>query len=227
MKKCIPEHVFIDISRFGGPCNRRKRRVLVELPSALIASTMKLSRTILALPLLAFGTADAFSASKLNQQRQQITLKQGANDADEGIMSRRNLLSGAFAASFLALTPNAAMAQDEIPITPFNGLIFNYRNSDSSFGLDASTLSEPSVPFLEFADRLQKGEVKFVEFVAPFGDAAYVTFKEGDGKPIRVGQGYPIEQHDGWSSPAFVVRAVENNNVPYKFTVPGLAKYKQ
>jgi hypothetical protein len=172
---------------------------------------------------------NAFSASKLNKQRQQVLpLKQGADPSDNQELPRRNLLSGAFAASIMALSaPDMAVAQDEIPITPFNGLIFNYRNSDVPFGLDASTLDEPSIPFKEFAERLQKGDVKFVEFQAPFGDVAYVTFKDGDGKPIRVGEGYPIEQHDGWSSPAFVVRAVENQNVPYKFSVPGLEKYRQ
>jgi hypothetical protein len=191
---------------------------------------MKLSRTVLALPLLACGMVNAFSASKLKKQRQQVLpLKQGADPSDNQELPRRNLLSGgAFAASIMALSaPDMAVAQDEIPITPFNGLIFNYRNSDVPFGLDASTLDEPSIPFKEFAERLQKGDVKFVEFQAPFGDVAYVTFKDGDGKPIRVGEGYPIEQHDGWSSPAFVVRAVENQNVPYKFSVPGLEKYRQ
>jgi hypothetical protein len=53
--------------------------------------------------------------------------------------------------------------------------------------------------------------------MAPDGDAAYATFKEGNGKPIRIGEGYPIEQHDGWSSPAFAVRIVKDANVPYKF----------
>jgi hypothetical protein len=79
------------------------------------------------------------------------------------------------------------MAQDEIPITPFNGLIFNYRGSDYG-GLDASTLDEPSVPYKEFAERLVKGEVEFVEFMAPDGDAAYVTFKSASSKPIRIGE---------------------------------------
>lgn len=187
---------------------------------------MKLYEAILTIPLLVCSVADAFSATKLNQ-RQQVSLQQAANEDDRGT-SRRSLLSGALAASFLGAfaAPNTAMAQDEIPITPFNGLIFNYRNSDSYGGLDASTLNEPSVPFKEFAERLQKGEVSFVEFLAPDGDAAYVTFKGTEGK-IRVGEGYPLEQHDGWSSPSFVVRAVANNNVPYKFIVPGLEKYRQ
>ena len=39
-------------------------------------------------------------------------------------------------------------------------------------------------------------------------------------------QGYPIEQHDGYSSPAFAIRAVKNAGVPYKFVVPALSAYK-
>jgi hypothetical protein len=35
-----------------------------------------------------------------------------------------------------------------------------------------------------------------------------------------------VEQHDGWSSPAFAVRAVKNAGVSYKFTVPALQAYK-
>ena len=66
----------------------------------------------------------------------------------------------------------------------------------------------------------------FVEFLAPDGDVAYATFKDGEQK-IRIGEGYPIEQHDGYSSPLFCVRAVKNAGVPYKFTVKGLAKYSQ
>jgi hypothetical protein len=97
-------------------------------------------------------------------------------------------------------------------------------------GLDASTLNEPSIPYIEFCEKLKEGKVSFVEFLAPDGDAAYVTFKPNEGdsespKPIRIGEGYPIEQHDGYSSPMFVVRTVKNFNIPYKFTVPGLAKY--
>ncbi len=64
--------------------------------------------------------------------------------------------------------------------------------------------------------------------MAPDGDAAYVTFKAKEGgakaSPIRIGEGYPVEQHDGYSSPMFCVRAVKNAGVPYKFTVPALAK---
>lgn len=116
-----------------------------------------------------------------------------------------------------------------VTLTPFNSLTFNYRGGGFT-GLDASTLDEPSIPFQEFLDKLNVDEVEFVEFLAPDGDAAYATFKansEGEKqKPIRIGEGFPIEQHDGWSSPAFVVKALNKKGVPYKFSVPGLAAYK-
>jgi hypothetical protein len=80
------------------------------------------------------------------------------------------------------------------------------------------------VSYADFMTALKAGDIEFVEFMAPDGDAAYATFR---GKsPIRIGEGYPIEQHDGWSSPAFAIRAVKNAGVPYKFTVPALSAYK-
>lgn len=76
-------------------------------------------------------------------------------------------------------------------------------------------------------EKLASDQVTFVEFLAPNGDAAYATLKssgEGGGtdKPIRIGEGYPVEDPNGWSSPAFVVKAVAKKGVPYKFVVPGL-----
>jgi len=111
-------------------------------------------------------------------------------------------------------------------LTPFNGLAFQYRGSEFG-GLTSSDLTEASIPYAEFMEKLKAGKVGLVEFLAPNGDAAYVTFKDSSGnKPIRIGDGYPTEQHDGFSSPAFAVRAVQNAGVPYKFTVPALAAYK-
>ena len=62
--------------------------------------------------------------------------------------------------------------------------------------------------------------MEFVEFMAPNGDAAYVSFKPKEGesaeKAIRIGEGYPIEDPHGWSSPAFVVKSVKKKGVPMK-----------
>ena len=79
---------------------------------------------------------------------------------------------------------------------------------------------------------MKNGQVSFVEFYAPFGEEAYVTFKPKEGdkedpKPIRIGQGYPTMAKNSWSSPDYVIRSVSNFGVPYKFTVPMLAKYKK
>mmetsp|Transcript_27192 Transcript_27192/g.31266 ORF Transcript_27192/g.31266 Transcript_27192/m.31266 type:complete len:218 (-) Transcript_27192:76-729(-) len=118
-------------------------------------------------------------------------------------------------------------------------------------GLDASLLDEPSISYKDFLDKLTKGEVVFVEFLAPDGDVAYATVKvveetttvtkgevgkDGEeGQPIttttsttvekklRIGEGYPIELRDGISSPLFCIKAVKAANVPYKFTVKGLS----
>eukprot|EP00547_Thalassionema_nitzschioides_P005614 CAMPEP_0194214178 /NCGR_PEP_ID=MMETSP0156-20130528/15309_1 /TAXON_ID=33649 /ORGANISM="Thalassionema nitzschioides, Strain L26-B" /LENGTH=173 /DNA_ID=CAMNT_0038942397 /DNA_START=77 /DNA_END=598 /DNA_ORIENTATION=+ len=142
---------------------------------------------------------------------------------------RRSFLGIGAATTSAALgITQPAYADEEIKVDAFNGLIFNYRGNKFN-GLDASDLDEPSVSFIDFGERLRKGQVAFVKFYAPDGDKAYVTFKTEEGKtvpPIRIGEGFPIEQHDGYSSPAFVVRALQNFDVPYEFVVPGLEKYK-
>jgi hypothetical protein len=109
-------------------------------------------------------------------------------------------------------------------IDAFISLVYNFKNADLSGGLDASTLTEASIPFTEFGQKMKDGQVTFVEFMAPSGDVAYATIKGGNG-PIRIGEGYPINKRGSWSSPDYVIRAVSNFKVPYKFTVPGMPKY--
>eukprot|EP00980_Cylindrotheca_fusiformis_P007808 scaffold1669_cov129-Cylindrotheca_fusiformis.AAC.19 len=171
-------------------------------------------------------TSHSFLTASNKNHASSSSLLEAADD-------RRSFLAGSAAAVVPLFVPPALAAQEPeyrqgIEVNAFNGLIFNYRGGDFG-GLDASTLNEPSVPYIEFCEKLKAGEVAFVEFMAPDGDAAYVTFKSKDGQskmdPIRIGQGYPTEQHDGYSSPLFVVRTVKNFGVPYKFTVPGLSKF--
>lgn len=109
-------------------------------------------------------------------------------------------------------------------IDAFISLVYNFKNTDLSGGLDASTLTEESIPFTDFGQKMKDGQVTFVEFMAPSGDVAYATIKGNKG-PIRIGQGYPINKRGSWSSPDYVIRAVSNFKVPYKFTVPGMPKY--
>lgn len=200
---------------------------------------MKMMKIYAAVSLLLLSSATAFSPLKTTTTSRSCTSVKAARDPelfpveDEGAscIGRRSLLqaSVAMATTLVSAAASASAVQEPetrqgIPVTAFNGLIFNYRGSQYG-GLEANELNEPSVSYKEFCERLSKGEVEFVEFLAPDGDAAYVTFKGDTGGPIRIGEGYPIEQHDGWSSPAFAVRTVKNAGVPYKFTVPALAKY--
>jgi hypothetical protein len=148
---------------------------------------------------------------------------------DKSSFSRRNILLGTTAAApmltvLFGPTVCGADSGAEVrgtPLNAFNGLAFQYRGNDFG-GLKASDLSEPSLPYAEFVQKLQSGGIAYVEFLAPDGDAAYATLKDGSG-PIRIGEGYPIEQHDGYSSPAFAIRTVKNAGVPYKFVVPALS----
>ena len=138
-----------------------------------------------------------------------------------------SLLAPAPAFAKLGKTEKDSVVQREM--NTFNSLIYNFKDVTLN-GLDASKLKEPSVPFIEFGERMKKGEVAFVEFIAPNGDVAYVTFKQGSNekespKKIRIGEGYPTESKDSWTSPAYVIRSVSNFGVPYKFTVPALAKF--
>jgi hypothetical protein len=144
-------------------------------------------------------------------------------------------MTAAIATGLLTMSTAANAVDDDltrggVPLTAFNGLAFQYRGNNN-IGLKVSTLNEPSVPYSEFLDRIDKGEVEFVEFMAPSGDAAYVTFKAKDGEakqtPIRIGEGYPIEDPEGWSSPAFVVKIVKKKDIPFKFTVAALAAYNK
>ena len=185
----------------------------------------------------------------LFKQRKEMSLDASSSPSNEPSNRRSVLASGAAAfltgsllypaASDAAIYPaakggyklgdtNSVVGRE---IRSFNDLVYNFKNTALNGGLDASKIKGPSVPFIEFGERMKNGEVAFVEFMAPFGEEAYVTFKPKEGEkkspePIRIGQGYPTMGKDSWSSPDYVIRSVSNFGVPYKFTVPMLAKYR-
>lgn len=192
-----------------------------------------------ALSLLAVQNCNAFIASPC-QNAFKTTTNLAMSSFQEDLpseQSRRSVVSLltssiATAVGSSVIFPAGAHAEAEtmerggVPLTPFNSLAFNYRGGDSPT-VAAADLNEPSIPYAEFLEKLNANQVTFVEFLAPNGDKAYATLKSEDSnnsKPIRIGEGYPIEDPGGWSSPAFVVKAVAKANVPYKFVVPGLSE---
>ena len=163
--------------------------------------------------------------------------KSSRSGATASLKNRRAFFGSATAtavatAACLIIQPNAALAEEAI----------RRQCDDKINGLDASSLNEPSIPYAEFNEKLKNGRVELVEFLAPNGDVAYVTLKgdttnleeeASNGVPItattnsvrlRIGEGYPLEQTDGCSSPLFCIRTVKNAGVPYKFIVKGLNK---
>lgn len=186
---------------------------------------MSIKRVSLILSALALSSAGVSAWSP------RVTPSPTQAKAQEALSeSRRSLFFTASALlTSIAIPGSQAMADTGAdvrgtPLTPFNGLMYQYRGSEFG-GLTSDEVGEPSIPYAEFMEKMKAGDVEFVEFIAPDGDAAYATFK-GKQAGIRIGEGYPTEQHDGWSSPAFAVRAVKNAGVPYKFTVPALAAYR-
>ncbi|CAM9674107.1 unnamed protein product [Discosporangium mesarthrocarpum] len=138
-------------------------------------------------------------------------------------------------AATLALTtlvavgsPGDSSAAETLPAgtNPLNSICMGfgcgeYRGLDYS-GAPAPT-DEESIPFTVFLDVLNKGGVEKVEFFSG-GDKAYAFLRPTSGpangaasKRIRIGEGWPEEKGNSWSSPLWVVRALNDRSVPYKF----------
>jgi len=157
---------------------------------------------------------------KLSKSGNSIRLHASEEIINEDIGTRRSMLYKTASACCAACIATPAISATPEGYTTMNGLIFNYRGADFG-GQGASDIKEPSISYKDFLTKLSAGEVTFVKFLAPDGDIAYATFKAPEGEsaapPIRIGEGYPVEKHDGWSSPAFAIRSVKDKGVPYKF----------
>lgn len=70
------------------------------------------------------------------------------------------------------------------------------------------------MPYGEFLKALKDKKVEGVVFEPPSGSEAYAIV---DGKSVRMGEGWPTDLGNSWSSPTWVVRILEEEGVPYKF----------
>ena len=77
------------------------------------------------------------------------------------------------------------------------------------------------MPYPEFLQALKDKKVEGVVFQPPSGDVAFALI---DGKSIRIGEGWPVEVSNSWSSPIWVVRILQNEGVPYAFNYDLKAK---
>ncbi|CAM9851339.1 unnamed protein product [Chrysoparadoxa australica] len=128
-------------------------------------------------------------------------------------------MAGSLAVAILAVTGSLPLQAEELPegTTPFSSICMGFgcgafRGTDYD-GAEKPT-GEDSIDFKDFLALIDKNEVEKVEFYGPNGDQAYAFV---GGKKVRIGAGFPAEQSAGWSSPLWVVRALQNHSVPYKF----------
>jgi len=82
-----------------------------------------------------------------------------------------------------------------------------------------------SITYQDFLKAIKEKRVTGVVFQPPSGDEAYAIV---DGKSIRVGEGWPVEVSNSWSSPTWVVRILENEDIPYawNFNLKAKGSYK-
>jgi len=110
---------------------------------------------------------------------------------------------GAFAATCMGFGCNSYAATD------FNGLA----KADAPAG---------AMPYPEFLAALKAKKVEGVIFQPPAGDVAYALI---GGKSVRIGEGWPVEVSNSWSSPTWVVRILQNEGVPYAWNFDLDKKY--
>ena len=75
---------------------------------------------------------------------------------------------------------------------PYGDLGFN--------GLPAEQATPGSMPYPEFLKAIKAKKVEGVVFQPPNGDVAYALI---DGKSVRMGEGWPVEIANSWSSPTW------------------------
>ena len=79
---------------------------------------------------------------------------------------------------------------------------------------------EDSIPWKQALELIEAKKVKSVEFDDVAMDKCWVVTNDGR---FRVGEGYPIEDGRSWSSPLFVTRILDNNQIPRTY-VGGLKR---
>ena len=127
--------------------------------------------------------------------------------------SRRSVLS--LAAASLA-APLAAHADVKYEGGAFSATCMgfgcnSYSGTDFN-GMPKEEAPAGSMPYPDFLKALKDKKVEGVVFQPPAGDVAFALI---DGKSVRIGEGWPVEVSNSWSSPTWVVRILQNEGVPY------------
>ncbi len=126
-------------------------------------------------------------------------------------VSRRVAISAAISPLLLPLTARAETGA--LGATCLGFSCNPYGNTDFN-GLSAEDAPAGAMPYADFLSNVKEGKVQRVLLMPPSGDEAYAFI---GGKKVRMGAGWPIEDANGWSSPSWVVRILENERIPYEY----------
>ena len=120
-------------------------------------------------------------------------------------LSRRTF-TGAFAAT-VTTAPLAAHAN----FVSADGMLALLKENPK-FGMLKEEAPANSLPFAELLKQVKAKQVEGVIFFPPFGDEAYALI---DGKTVRIGQGWPIEDNRSAQTPRIVIPILETEGVDY------------
>jgi len=144
-------------------------------------------------------------------------------------LTRRNL-AGAACVAVAAPTRALADGVPPVPVDPFNSMCLGF-GCNAAQGVDApgapAPLDEESVPWMTVMKLIDEKKVSAVEFDDVAMNKAWILVKaEGLPDRVRIGEGYPIEDGRSWSSPLFVTRILDNNQIKYSY-VAGLKRKRK
>mmetsp|Transcript_12882 Transcript_12882/g.38887 ORF Transcript_12882/g.38887 Transcript_12882/m.38887 type:complete len:173 (-) Transcript_12882:946-1464(-) len=121
-----------------------------------------------------------------------------------------------------ATTTTLPPASAEVSVDPFNSMCLGF-GCNSAQGVDrpfgaAKPTDEDSIDWAAFLAALEARQVARVEFDDVRMNKAWAILSDGDlPRRIRVGEGYPVESGQSWSSTLFVARILQNFKVSYTF----------
>jgi len=161
---------------------------------------------------------------------QPLLLVAGALQQAPSVTSRRTALAGALSVLPFAAKPLTAHAVDQLELggalgATCMGFGCNPYSNPEFNGLPKQAAPAGSLPYPDFLKALKEKRVEGVVFKPPMGDEAYAIV---DGKSVRIGEGWPVEVSNSWSSPSWVVRILQNEGVPYAwdFNLKAKSSYK-
>eukprot|EP00965_Chrysotila_dentata_P206512 6183577-Pleurochrysis_carterae.AAC.1 len=156
--------------------------------------------------------APSAQGAGVTRARTRVPVDAAANVFTFGRLPASRLLIAAALTAIAPQTMRPAVAETSMGVFGATCAGFgcnSYGGTDFN-GLEGAP--EGSLPYSEFLALIKEKRIQSVEFIPPSGDEAYAYVLDASGngvKRVRIGDGWPIEMANGWSSPTWVVRILK------------------